>query len=150
MLLFCKLIMFATTYVALATCGRCTWHDCLRLCIATSGSLILVFEMTLNVPVIDICTPVYAWDTTTLFVTGNVVFPLFGDFVFPLFYFAARGCARFSFLGILARFSLFGILTYPTSWTDARSIGVIRDIASSDIMHHYTLPDGRKGVIFKH
>ncbi len=131
----------AKTFVALATCGRCTWHDCLRLCIATSGSLILVFETTLHVPVIGICTPVFAWGTTTLLVTGNVVFPLFGDFVFPLFYFAARGCTRFSFLGILA---------CPTFWKDARSICVRRGIASSDIMHHYTLPDGREGVIFNH
>ncbi len=83
-LLFYKLIMFATTYVALATCGRCTWHDCLRLCIARSGSLILVFETTLNVPVIDICTPVFAWGMATLFANGNVVFRflVFGIFAF--------------------------------------------------------------------
>jgi hypothetical protein len=129
----------AATFVALAACGRCSWHDCLRLCIATSGSLILVFETTLNVPVIGSCTPAFAWGMTTLFATGNVVFPLFGNVAFPLFYFAARGCARFSFLGILA---------CPTFWTDARSLGVRRGIASSDMMHHYTLSDGCKGVIF--
>jgi hypothetical protein len=77
-----------------------------------------VFEMTFNVPVVDIYTPVYAWDTTTLFVTGNVVFPLFGNFVFPLFYFAARGCARFSFLGIFA----FAFAFVRPSWTDVSSI----------------------------
>ena len=58
--------------------------------VATSGSLILVFETTLNVPVIDICTPVFAWGTATLFANGNAVFQLFG--------FRARRSARCLFL----------------------------------------------------
>jgi hypothetical protein len=55
-----------------------------------------VFETTLNVPVIGICTPVSAWGTATLFANGNAVFQLLGNVVFPLFLFAARGCARFA------------------------------------------------------
>jgi hypothetical protein len=47
-----------------------------------------VFETTLNVPVIDICTPVFAWGTATLFAGGNVVFPLFGFWHFCNFAFA--------------------------------------------------------------
>jgi len=47
-----------------------------------------VFETTLNVPVIDICTPVFAWGTATLFASGNVVFPLFGFRHFCIFAFA--------------------------------------------------------------
>ncbi len=62
--------------------------------VATSGSLVLVFETALNVPVIDICTPVFAWGTATLFANGNAVFQLFG--------FRAQGCARCLFLGIFA------------------------------------------------
>ena len=123
-LLFCKLIMFATTYVALATCDRCTWHDCLRLCIARSGSLILVFETTLNVPVIDICTPVFAWGTATLFANGNAVFQLFG--------FRARRCARCLFLGNFA----FAFTFVRPSWTDVSSINVdaCREFISSDVI----------------
>ena len=73
-----------------------------------------------------------------MFATGNVVFPLFGKVDFPLLN-IARGCAGFAFLRIFI---------CPTFRTDARSIGARRGIASSDIMHHYTLPDGRNGVIF--
>jgi hypothetical protein len=78
--------------------------------VATSGSLILVFETTLNVPVIDICTPVFAWGTATLFAVGNAVFQLFG--------FRARGCARCLLLGIFA----FAFAFVRPSWTDVSSI----------------------------
>jgi hypothetical protein len=71
-----------------------------------------VFETTLNVPVIDICTPVFAWGTATLFANGNVNFPLFG--------FRARRCARCSFLGNFA----FAFAFVRPSWTDASRINV--------------------------